>query len=751
MRVNKKQSRSIAVFLTASFLLVGIVPTVVISALSYIGSAGAIEQQSLAQLTSIRDVKKDMVQRYLSEREIHAAVLATNPVVTDGLMRFRQARESQGIGSPLWSEVEAEVAPFLNSYASQYGYRSFYLIDRDGTVLYNSAGDNDIGSNLLNGNLQDSNLADAVRRAAGRSGALLSDMAFYGPAGNSPLMFVVHPIREGQNTLGYVALAIPPAELEAIMAQRSGLGDTGETFLVGSDLVMRTSLFLLKEDTALRFNIDAEPSRRARAGETGAIPSVDYRREPIFAAFTPLEYGDLGWLLIAKIDQAEALAANRMLLVRAAIVVAVAAVAIVMVALWISRGIAVPVKQVADAARQMADGNLTVGRLKIDRKDEIGEMAGAFARMSDNLRDVMEQIRRTIATLLDSSQKLLAVAEESSSATGQIAAAVNQVAQGTSNQVSQVEETRAAMDQLRRAIDQIAAGAQEQAQQAEQTTRSLEDMARAVEQVSASAKQVADAADRGSDRARSGGEAVTHVAQGMAQIRSSVTQVAERIDELGQYSRQIGQIVDMISDIAEQTNLLALNAAIEAARAGEHGRGFGVVAEEVRQLAERSAKSTREIGHLIGSIQAAVDAAISDMRDATKQVETGTDLASNARAALDEIIEAIGSTDELAHTISEAAEQMAAANPEMLAAMADMASVTEENTAATEEMAASSDQVVRSMAEVAKISEETASGTEEVSASTEELNAAAEDMKSSVQTLTEIASNLEQLVQRFRL
>src|SRR5690606_18391938 len=126
----------------------------------------------------------------------------------------------------------------------------------------------------------------------------------------------------------------------------------------------------------------------------------------------------------------------------------------------------------------------------------------SFNQMLRNWRAVMEQIRQASATLLENGQRLLAVAEESAGATGQIAAAVNQAAQGTSNQVSQVQETRTAMEQLRRAIDQIASGAQEQAQRAEQTTRSLEQMAQSIEHVSGSAQEVARAAGHGADRAR---------------------------------------------------------------------------------------------------------------------------------------------------------------------------------------------------------------------------------------------------------
>lgn len=429
----------------------------------------------------------------------------------------------------------------------------------------------------------------------------------------------------------------------------------------------------------------------------------------------------------------------------------VAIVAGIVIAIVLTRGIAGPVRQVAVAAQHLADGDLRQKQLQISAKDELGEMAAAFNQMISNWREIMEQIREASTALMADGENLLAAADESTGATGQIAAAINEVAQGTNNQVNQVHETRTAMEQLRQAIDQIAVGAQQQAEQASRTTRSLEQMASTVGNVSGSAQQVAEAAGAGASRAHAGGEAVADVANGMNRIRASVTEAGERIDELGNYSKQIGQIVDMISDIADQTNLLALNAAIEAARAGEHGRGFGVVAEEVRQLAERSAQSTREIGHLITNIQVAVDGAIRAMEAGEGEVESGAVLAGNARQALEEIIEAIDRTDQLAQTISEAAQEMAEMSPEMLAAMEEMASVTEENTAATEEMAAASDQVMRSVDEVAAISEETAAGTEEVSASTEEVNAASEGMKNAVQRLTDIASNLESHVQRFRL
>lgn len=172
------------------------------------------------------------------------------------------------------------------------------------------------------------------------------------------------------------------------------------------------------------------------------------------------------------------------------------------IAFTLTRSISGPVRQVAQAAQRLADGDLTIEELDVSSRDEIGGMATAFNRMVANLRGIMGQVRETSRTLLNNGEHLLAAAEESTGATAQIAAAVNEVAQGTANQVSQVDETRKAMEQLRQAIDQIAAGAQEQAQRAEQTGRSLEQMTLSIDHVSGSAREVADASGQGADRAK---------------------------------------------------------------------------------------------------------------------------------------------------------------------------------------------------------------------------------------------------------
>lgn len=451
---------------------------------------------------------------------------------------------------------------------------------------------------------------------------------------------------------------------------------------------------------------------------------------------------------VVREEAAQSAAAARSLTVA---ITAIAMVVGVVSAFGITRGLSRPIRAAAIAARQLGDGNLSIDELQVASGDEVGEMASSFNSMVRNFRQVIEEIRSACSSLMDSSRQLLAVADESVTATEQIAVAMQEAADGTNNQVSHVQETRDAMTQLRHAIEQIAHGARNQEQLTEQMAGALAQMVRRIEHVSTSSGQVAEASGRGLERARAGGEAVGAVVDAVGEMRTAFTVVDQRIGELGSLSQQVGQIVGMIADIAEQTNLLALNAAIEAARAGEHGRGFGVVAEEVRHLAERSAQSTNEIEQLIANIQRAVEEAVQAVEAGSSHVDSATQLTSHSREALEAIIEAIGETDGLAHGISEATRQLALESEAVERSVGEVAGLAAENSAATEQMLASNEQVMRAMAEVAAISEATAAGTEEVSAAAEEVNSSSADMKNSVQALADIAGGLESLVQKFQV
>jgi methyl-accepting chemotaxis protein len=402
----------------------------------------------------------------------------------------------------------------------------------------------------------------------------------------------------------------------------------------------------------------------------------------------------------------------------------------------------------ADAANEISSNNLTIKVTSNSIKDEMGI---AFAKMVDGLRASVGQIAQSASSLGAASEQLAHASNQAGQATSQIATTIQQVARGTTQQSEAVNKTASSVEQMSRAIDGVARGAQEQASAANKASSITAQLSSAIEQVAGNAQSVVQGSTAAADAAKKGTTKVQDTLKGMQNIKQRVGVSAEKVQEMGSRSDQIGDIVTTIEDIASQTNLLALNAAIEAARAGEAGKGFAVVADEVRKLAERSSTSTKEIASLIKSIQKTVSEAVTAMDDGAKEVERGVLIANEAGDSLVEILKAAEGVSEQAEQAAAAAEQMSASANELVAAVDSVSAVIEENTAATEQMAAGSTEVTQAIENIASVSEENSAAVEEVSASAEEMSAQVEEVTASAQTLAELARQLQNVVNQFKV
>ena len=370
----------------------------------------------------------------------------------------------------------------------------------------------------------------------------------------------------------------------------------------------------------------------------------------------------------------------------------VAAIAIG-ISIYISRGISMPAKLVAQAASEITLGNLAVDDIRIQSSDELGQLAVSFNQMKSNLRLVIERVAHAADQVMTSSQQLTASASHSTQAAGQIAVSISDMAQGAQMQLTTFTETTVAVQQMSVGIQQIANNA----------------------------TIVAGKSSQASETAIKGGESIEKAINQMAQIEKTVNTSAQVITKLGEQSKEIGQIVSTISGIAGQTNLLALNAAIEAARAGEQGRGFAVVAEEVRKLAEQSQEAAKKIAQLIGEIQGDTTEAVIAMTKGTNEVKIGADVVDVAGKSFQEIAQLILEVSTQIKDISSAIQQIA-----------DGSQV-----------------IVLSVKEIDALSKKTSEETQTVSAATQEQSASMEEISSSSQILGEMAQNLQEVVNKF--
>jgi methyl-accepting chemotaxis protein len=330
-----------------------------------------------------------------------------------------------------------------------------------------------------------------------------------------------------------------------------------------------------------------------------------------------------------------------------------------------------------------------------EQRTRIIEVYGTYEETRGRLSHLIGDVAQTAGTVSSASQQMAATSEEAGRAVGEIANAVGEVAHGSQKQVMGIDDARRLTDEV-----------------AQATTRSADDAA-----------ATAQAAEEARRLAAEGAAAVGDATEAMGSVRSGSAQATAAIRALGEKSEAIGGIVDTIGGIAEQTNLLALNAAIEAARAGEQGRGFAVVAEEVRKLAEESQPAARDIGGLIGEIQAETGRAVQVVEDGAARTEQGAATVQQARDAFERIG---GSVDDVTARVAQIA-------------------------ASVQEIAASAQRMGERMTEIAAVAEQSSASTEEVSASTEQTSASTQEIAASAQELALSASHLHELVGRFTL
>ncbi|WP_421238061.1 methyl-accepting chemotaxis protein [Aeromonas jandaei] len=302
------------------------------------------------------------------------------------------------------------------------------------------------------------------------------------------------------------------------------------------------------------------------------------------------------------------------------VILGVTLVATVIVGNRVSKPLADAVLALNDIAN--GEGDLTQ-RLKVQSKDEIGQLASAFNRFVERIQSVVSQVGETSNHLFSAVDKLHHLSEH-----------YDQQMHGHSRET----------DQVVTAVTEMSSTAQEVAASASNAASATSDAARE------------------SDAARG---VVSGAINSINRLVGEVHTASGVIEQLAQETAKIGSVVEVIRGIAEQTNLLALNAAIEAARAGEQGRGFAVVADEVRSLAGRTQQSTKEINEMLQRLQGGVKQAVDVMQASEERSQETVQEASHIASSLDSMVMAVSTINDMNIQIATAAEEQHAVSEEI--------------------------------------------------------------------------------------
>ena len=335
-----------------------------------------------------------------------------------------------------YSQIHQTIQPIFRNLIEKRNYYDLFLIDVEtGNIIYSVEKETDFATNLDREAYARSSLTEvlqAVRRGKDSGFVAISDFEPYRASYATPAAFIAAPIFDNSELIGVLALQISIDQINRIMTgnenwQQDGLGESGEIYLIGEDLRMRSISRFLIEDTEAYFKaikdrvspedidlieklntsifyqeIDTEAAQNALARETGISISEDYRGVNTLSAYSPLDINGLDWAIIAQIDRSEAFAPIARFESQVLFSTSVIVLLVTGIAAFFSHQFVRPIRKLMDGFKRVGAGKTDI-KVTVEAKDEFRLMAHSFNEMVDNLHHQ----QKLVAQREEENEKLL--------------------------------------------------------------------------------------------------------------------------------------------------------------------------------------------------------------------------------------------------------------------------------------------------------------------------------------------------------
>ncbi|MGF1704466.1 methyl-accepting chemotaxis protein [Enterovibrio baiacu] len=399
------------------FLFIGGVPIMVVGYAALTKSSEAMQSQAFAQLVSMREVKKTQIEAYIERAYDDIKILAGSEDTKQiqKLLQFYAVDEEIGDNDPFntdtyeYDEIWSSQGSTLSDYVNVYGYSDVFIIQANsGHVVFSANRNSDLGTNLNTGTLKNSPLASLFRKVLASKETHVQDYQRYAPQNGAPAAFIGRPIVDlSGNTLAVAVLQLSVDEINRIMLQRTGMGESGETYLVGPDYLMRSDSHLAENSHSVlasfanpeEGSIKTVATRNALAGLSAYEVVSDYRDIPVLSAYTSIPFGDTSWALIAEIDESEAFGTIISLKWLLGFILVSGVVLITVIATVFTQSVTRPIIELTKNLETVALNGDFSARVEVKSQDEIGQSADAFNSFMQSTQQALSEINKVMEGL----------------------------------------------------------------------------------------------------------------------------------------------------------------------------------------------------------------------------------------------------------------------------------------------------------------------------------------------------------------
>ena len=401
--------------LLITFILLASLPVLITGLISSLINVQGLRNASFNQLSSVAQLKTSEIAAWVSSLQINLnLIMQDKSIVQDIRFIIQNTAEAD--------TLKIETRDRFNNLNKTAGYfEELFIMDGNGEVILSTS--------------------------PSQEGKIFSTQSFYHEGLQAPhvappiydvslakyTIIFSQPIKNDSGTvLGVIAGRANLDVLDQIMLERAGLGDTGETYLVGSNYAVLSQLRFKDATVGESYIRTTGTTEIIETHISGSALYHDYRNIAVLGSY--LWIPELEIALIAERDQSEALeASNRASAITLGLMALTAAIA-VGAAFLVTGTIVTPISQLVTVAGNITTGNLDV-RAQVQRDDEIGILANTFNAMASRLKELIgsleqrvtdrtkalatsSEVSRRLSTILDRKQLVTEVVEQVKNAFG---------------------------------------------------------------------------------------------------------------------------------------------------------------------------------------------------------------------------------------------------------------------------------------------------------------------------------------------